>query len=205
MATNSSVDERRVRRPAGAAVLQTDVTEAITKAAFEELASTGYGRLSLEAIAKRAGVGKTAIYRRWSSKQDLVVAIVSAVAVAAIDLPNGLTLREDLQEYLAEADRALTHPLAGAIIPDLLAEGARNDDLAHALLSRVRDPRRRKAAVLISRAISRGEVRADIDVEMALDFIGGPLYWRLAVIRTPIAPDYFERLTDSVIAALESM
>ena len=202
---DSSLDEPRVRRPAGAAVLQTDVTEAIVSAAFEELASVGYGRLSLEAIAKRAHVGKTAIYRRWSSKQDLVVAIVSEVAVAAIDLPNGSTLREDLVEYLSEADRALRHPLAGAIIPDLLAEGARNEDLAHALLSQVRDPRRRKAAELISRAIGRGEVRADIDVELALDFIGGPLYWRLAVIRTPVAPDYFERLADSTIAALESM
>lgn len=205
MTTPLRPDEPRPKKPAGAAVLQADVTDAIVDAAFAELASAGYGRLSLEAIAKRAGVGKTAIYRRWSSKQELVVSIVTTVALAALDLPHGATLREDLLEYLSDAERALTHPLAGAIIPDLLAESFRNGGLAEALLAAVRDPRRRKAAGLVDRAIERGELRADIDVQLALDIIAGPLYWRLAVVREPRSPDYLSRLTDAIIAALESM
>ncbi|GAA3156686.1 helix-turn-helix domain-containing protein [Nonomuraea salmonea] len=61
------------RTPTGAAVLQPQVTEAITEAVLDELAENGYARLSMEAVAKRAGVGKSALYRRWASKQEMAM------------------------------------------------------------------------------------------------------------------------------------
>ena len=54
------------------------------------------------------------------------------------------------------------------------------------------------------RAIDRGELPADTDVELALDMIGGPLFWRLAVVHSPRPPDYLDRLTDRVVAALRA-
>ena len=60
------------RTPTGAAVLQPEVTQAITDAVLHELAEQGYGRLSMEAVAKRAGVGKSALYRRWASKDEMI-------------------------------------------------------------------------------------------------------------------------------------
>lgn len=90
-------DQRRRRRadaapappgPAGAAVLREDVTEAIRAAVFEELAAVGYARMSIEGIARRAGVGKTAVYRRWRSKLHLVLDIVSALAVQGLPAPD---------------------------------------------------------------------------------------------------------------------
>ena len=63
--------------PTGAAVLRGHITEAIRHAAAAELASVGYGRLSIEAVARRAGVAKTAVYRRWGSKLDMVLELVT--------------------------------------------------------------------------------------------------------------------------------
>src|SRR5918994_587654 len=81
-------DRRRRRAPAGAAVLRADVTEAIRGAVFEELAAVGYARMSIEGIARRAGVGKTAVYRRWRSKLHLVLDVVSALAVMGLPVPD---------------------------------------------------------------------------------------------------------------------
>jgi AcrR family transcriptional regulator len=190
------------RRTSTGPVLQSEVTDAIRTAFFEELAEVGYGRLSIDAVAKRAGVGKAAIYRRWRSKLDMTVELGSAVAVAAIDVPDTGTLRGDVRQYLANACLALAHPLARHIIPDLLAEATRNPALADALVPTVRTPRRAKAAILFRRAMERGELPADTDVEMCMDLLAGPLYWRLAVVHAPAGDDYLDRLTDRIMAAL---
>ncbi|MBY8883652.1 TetR/AcrR family transcriptional regulator C-terminal ligand-binding domain-containing protein [Streptomyces sp. PTM05] len=189
------------RRLPGGPVLQDSVTEAIATAFFEELASSGYARLSLEAVAKRAGAGKAAIYRRWSSKLEMTVALASAVAVdAAGEIDTG-TLRGDVLAFLTDVAGALRHSLPSRIVPDLLAECARNPELAQALFTAVRDTRRANATRMLERAVERGELPPEVDRELALDLLAGPLYWRLAVIRTPTAPDYLDRLTDKLLAA----
>lgn len=190
------------RRTSAGPVLQSEVTDAIQTAFFEELAEVGYGRLSIDAVAKRAGVGKAAIYRRWRSKLDMTVALTSEVAVAAIDVPDTGSLRGDIRQYLDNACEAVAHPLARHIIPDLLAEATRNPALADALVPTLRTPRRAKAAVLFQRAVKRGELAADSDLEMCMDFLAGPLYWRLAVVHTQTGEDYLDRLTDRILAAL---
>jgi AcrR family transcriptional regulator len=196
-----AIDTARRRTSAGP-VLQSEVTDAIQTAFFEELAEVGYGRLSIDAVAKRAGVGKAAIYRRWRSKLDMTVALTSEVAVAAIDVPDTGSLRGDIRQYLDNACEAIAHPLARHIIPDLLAEATRNPALADALVPTLRTPRRAKAAILFQRAVKRGELAADSDLEMCMDFLAGPLYWRLAVVHTPTGEDYLDRLTDRIMAAL---
>ena len=190
------------RRTSAGPVLQSEVTDAIQTAFFEELAEVGYGRLSIDAVAKRAGVGKAAIYRRWRSKLDMTVALTSEVAVAAIDVPDTGSLRGDIRQYLDNACEAIAHPLARHIIPDLLAEATRNPALADALVPTLRTPRRAKAAVLFQRAVKRGELAADSDLEMCMDFLAGPLYWRLAIVHTQTGEDYLDRLTDRILAAL---
>jgi hypothetical protein len=119
------------------------------------------------------------IYRRWKSKLDITVALISKVAVGAIDVPDTGTLHDDVREYLNRGREALTHRLASKIIPDLLDEGVRNPDLTSALLESVRAPRRAKAAQLIQRAVDLGELPADADIGLCLDFLGGPLYRRM--------------------------
>jgi len=190
------------RRTSGGPVLLEEVTEAIKTAFFKELAEVGYGRLSVDAVAKRAGVGKTAIYRRWRSKLPMTIALVAEAAVAAIDVPDTGSLHTDIRKYLENGRAALCHPLACRIIPDLLAESTRNPELAAALLETVRTPRRAKATLLLRRAIDRGELAEDTDIELGLDFIAGPLYWRLTVVHSATGTDYLDRLTDKIVTAI---
>ncbi|GHF66173.1 TetR/AcrR family transcriptional regulator [Streptomyces griseosporeus] len=196
----------RRRRPAGAAVLREDVTEAIRAAVFEELAAVGYARMSIEGIARRAGVGKTAVYRRWRSKLHLVLDVVSALAVMGLPAPDTGTLEGDLRLLYEVTSRALRHPVASQIIPDLQAEAARNPDIAEALQKALREGQDGVASGIVAAAQRRGEIRADADGQLALDLISGPLYWRSVVIRDPKPPKgYLDTLTRTTAAALKAL
>jgi AcrR family transcriptional regulator len=190
------------RAPAGAAVLRADITVAIRNAVMNELADVGYGRLSIEAVARRAGVGKTAIYRRWSNKLEMVLEIVSDVAGRAVPLPDTGSFAGDLQLLMMIVSKALQHRIASQIIPDLMAEASRNPQIAGTLQRALRTHQTSVGDKLVGQAVARGELPPEADPELAVDLILGPLYWRLAVARIPISDAYLEKLTGAVLAAL---
>ncbi|WP_329615960.1 TetR/AcrR family transcriptional regulator [Streptomyces brevispora] len=192
----------RRRVPAGAAVLREDVTDAIRSAVFEELAAVGFARMSIEGIARRAGVGKTAVYRRWKSKLHLVLDLVSAVAVRGMPAPATGSLYGDVRAVLELAAYALRHPLASQVIPDLLVEAARNPEISATIKAALLDPQLGIAAVVVRDAVARGELPQGSDPERALDLIVGPLYWRLAVVRGELPAGYLDDLAASAVAAL---
>jgi AcrR family transcriptional regulator len=190
------------RAPAGAAVLRENLTDAIRSAVLEELAVQGYGRMSIEGVARRAGVGKTTIYRRWDSKLKMVIDVVSAIAVEDLAPPDTGTLRGDLRAMLQGASMALRHPLALQIIPDLLAEAARNPDIASTFETALRETQLGFSTAILERAVSRGDVDAGTDPQIAVDLAIGPLYWRLAVVRSKLPKGYLDELADRVAVAL---
>ncbi|MEU4155800.1 TetR/AcrR family transcriptional regulator [Actinoplanes sp. NPDC026670] len=192
------------RAPAGAAVLRGDITVAIRNAVMNELAEVGYGRLSIEAVARRAGVGKTAIYRRWSNKLEMVMEIISDVAERKVPLPDTGSFAGDLSLLLMIVSTALRHRMASQIIPDLMAEAARNPQIAETLQRALRTHQQAVGEKLIGQAVARGELPAGTDPAVAVDLILGPLYWRLAVAREPIEEDYLEKFTVAVTAALRA-
>ncbi|MDR3079935.1 MAG: TetR/AcrR family transcriptional regulator [Streptomyces sp.] len=207
MTTNADAPQvKRRRTPAGAAVLREEVTEAIRVAVFEELAAVGYARMSIEGIARRAGVGKTAVYRRWRSKLHLVLDLVSAVAVQGLPAPDTGSLEGDLRLLYEVTSRALRHPVAGQIIPDLQAEAARNPDIAEAMEKALREGQQSVANGIVAAAVARGEIREGIDEDLALDLISGPLYWRAVVVRGSRLPQgYLEGLARASAAALRAL
>ncbi|MFI7078679.1 MULTISPECIES: TetR/AcrR family transcriptional regulator [unclassified Micromonospora] len=190
------------RAPAGAAVLRGEITAAIRRALMHELAAVGYGRLSIEAVARRAGVSKTAIYRRWNSKLDLVLDVVSAVASRKLPMLDTGTLDGDVRLLLLVVTGALGHPMATQIIPDLLAEAARNPQIAGTLQSTLNDYQDRIGEIVIGRAIERGELPPGADPRAAADLIVGPVYWRLAIARVPLEPSELARMAEAAVAAL---
>ena len=97
---------------------------------------------------------------------------------------------------------ALGHPLASQIIPDLLAEAARNPQIAQTLQGCCGSTSDRSAPTWSSRAIGRGELPAGTDPDLAVDLIVGPLYWRLTIARTPLSKTYLTRLAAAAAAAL---
>lgn len=204
-ATLFHVATERKRAPAGAAVLRDDITATIRDAVMQELAVVGYARMSIEAVARRAGVSKSAVYRRWSSKLDLVLEIVESVAGQRVQLPDTGSLLGDLRLACMVICRALRHPLASQIIPDLLAEAARNPQIGQTLQEALRTYQEVMGERLISRAVVRGELPAGVDYSFATDLIVGPVYWRLAVARTPLEPDEVLRLTEGIVGALRAV
>jgi AcrR family transcriptional regulator len=192
------------RAPAGAAVLRGDITVAIRSAVMHELAEVGYGRMSIEAVARRAGVGKTAIYRRWNNKLEMVLEIVSDVAGRTVPLPDTGSFAGDLQLLVMIVSKALQHRIASQIIPDLMAEAARNPQIAETLEKALRTHQQAVGDKLVGQAVARGELPPSADPELAVDLILGPLYWRLSVARTSISDDYLAKLTSGVMAALSA-
>ncbi|MEV4711144.1 TetR/AcrR family transcriptional regulator [Micromonospora sp. NPDC049374] len=190
------------RTPAGAAVLRDEITTAIRRALMQELAAVGYGRLSIEAVARRAGVSKTAIYRRWNSKLDLVLDVVSAVASRKLPMLDTGTLDGDVRLLLLVVSGALGHPVASQIIPDLLAEAARNPQIAGTLQSAMKDYQDRIGKIVIGRAVDRGELPGGADPRTAADLIVGPIYWRMAIARLPLDPPELDRMARAAVAAL---
>ncbi|MFJ4919537.1 TetR/AcrR family transcriptional regulator [Streptomyces sp. NPDC088725] len=188
------------RKPAGAAVLREDVTRAILRATAEVLAERGYGRLTLDEVARRAQVSRPALYRRWPSKHALTTALVADAERDAVENDTG-SLRGDVTAFLAAADAGLRNPLVARIVPDLLIEAKRETELGESL-TLVRDTRRARAGRIFDRAIARGELSPDTDREMALDLLAAPIYWRLAMARIPTDPGYLARLTDVTLTAI---
>jgi AcrR family transcriptional regulator len=192
------------RIPSGAAVMQPAVTAALTKALFIEWARTGYGALSLEAVAKRAGVGKAALYRRWPSKLVMVSDRLEQIGIELAIAPDTGSLLGDVRNLLSALRRLLRHPLVRRILPDLHAEMVRSPELAAIIQGRLQRERRERAAAIVRRAIKRGEIRADIDVEMVNDAIGGILYWRMIVTGGRADNEYLDDLARFIVAALRS-
>ncbi|MFC8849851.1 MULTISPECIES: TetR/AcrR family transcriptional regulator [unclassified Micromonospora] len=190
------------RAPAGAAVLRGEITTAIRRALMQELAAVGYGRLSIEAVARRAGVSKTAIYRRWSSKLELVVEVVGAAAGSKLPSLDTGSLRGDLGLLLRVVAHALSHPLAAQIVPDLLAEAARNPEIDETLQAVLRAQQQEVGGSLVARAVARGELPADTEPAAAVDLIVGPLYWRLAITRAMPTEAYLDALVEAVATGL---
>lgn len=183
-------------------VLSEATTRAIRAAVYEELARDGYGSLSMEAVARRAAVGKAAIYRRWPSKQEMVISIVAEAGLVADLFPDTGSLEGDLRASLRIAARHLRHPLVSRIVPDLLAETARDSAFGAVVYERIGVARRDRGLAMVRRAVERGELPAVVDHALAADMIAAPLYWRLAITREPFDERDLKRLVAVTLAAL---
>jgi AcrR family transcriptional regulator len=192
------------RTPSGAAVLQPEITRSITEAVLGELSERGYARLSMEAVAKRAGVGKSALYRRWTSKKDMALAVVAEFSVGQAEFVDTGSLEGDIRALVEAIAQWLTHPRFSSILADLVAEMARSPELGDVVEDMIGRPRRERGRAVLLRAIDRGEVAPDIDMELALDLLAAPIYWRLLVRDGTLEAGYLDELTEMLMRALRA-
>ena len=153
---------------------------AIVRATLELLVQDGYRALTMERVRERAGVGKATLYRRYGSKEALVKA---AVVHLHADLPAVDTgsLRSDVVALAEAALGRVESTGAASLIPRLLSEVV-DDPEMHAIFSaNLVEPRRRILREIIVRAQARGELRGDVDVELCVDMLAGPLVYRVIV------------------------
>jgi AcrR family transcriptional regulator len=148
------------------------IDDSVLRATVELLGASGYADLSVDAIAKRAGTSKPAIYRRWPSKAHLVHEAVFPISEAT-ELPDTGSLAEDVREMVRRSTGVLTTPAARAAMPGLLAEMATDPSLHAKLLDRFGDVTSRGMTDRLEKAMSRGEVRADVTATDLVDAIVG--------------------------------
>jgi AcrR family transcriptional regulator len=175
-------------------------TQAILRAAIDGLAEDGFEGLTMEGVAERAGVGKATVYRRWESKGSMVRAAVESF-VSEIAIPDTGSVREDLLTLEREAV-ALYRGKPGRVMPGLVSAMAVHPELARSVREDFLRARRGALRTVLERGTERGELRADIDMELTLDFLGGPLFYRLLITGGPLNDDLAVGVVDVMLRGL---
>ncbi len=176
---------------------------AILAAAAAALEADGFDGLTVDGVAARAGVSKATIYRRYPSKVDLVVAAAQqCIGDLPIPLDTG-TLRGDLEAIAQRLVTLVAHTPAGRIMPMLVAEMRRNDELRVAFREYI-GCRRGISIEIAQRAKARGELRADTDVDVMVDVLAGPIFYRALVSGGPLDDTFVTHLVDAVTRAYAS-
>lgn len=178
------------------------VTDGILVAVLDELADVGYGKLTMDGVARRARAGKAALYRRWPHKQDMVLDAVASISVPVLPTGTSGNLTTDVIDIVRSVDAWLSDPLMSRILPDLLAEAKRNDALADGLTTRLGVARREYGRSVIEAARHRGEVAQGFDLEYALDLMAAPIFWRICGRRQPTTAEFLDQVVDTVLHAL---
>ncbi|HTG47164.1 MAG TPA: TetR/AcrR family transcriptional regulator [Actinomycetota bacterium] len=178
-----------------------EADRAILRATIELLAEEGYDGLSIEAVAARAGVGKTTVYRRWPSKEPLVVDAIRHYKMPE-DPPaprDDETTREALSRILGGFVKTVGRSESGRMMAGLVAEMARNPELATAVRAGLLQHRRGHVAGILERGIERGEVRSDVDLEVVADMLGGLIVMRVLLTGGSVNPALVRSAVDTVL------
>jgi AcrR family transcriptional regulator len=193
-----SRDVERQPRPRGRP-RRASAGEAILEATLGLLAERGFQGTTIEAIADRAGVGRNTIYRRWSSKEELIADALHELTADLDVFEAAGDLHTRLLERIRDLVRLFSDPLFGRILPGVLGELQRNPTFARVYAERVVQPRRRALVDLLTEARESGELRADADVEHVADLLGGPPFLRLLPFGLPpVGECYAEELLDTI-------
>lgn len=172
---------------------------AILQATLELIAERGVHAFRTEDVAARAGVGKGAIYRRHASKDDLVMAAVAALVDEEIVVPDTGSTRSDLVILIREAVELYRGSLPGRLMPNLVSAMARRPELASAVRDGYLSRRRAALTEVLGRGVDRGDLRSDLDVDLALDVLGGPLFYRLLITGGSIDEQLAEGVTELIL------
>jgi AcrR family transcriptional regulator len=186
--------DRKPGRPRDASV-----DAVIIQAALQMLDEVGLQAVSMDGVAARAGVGKATIYRRWDSREDLLIDAVASL-VASVEIPETGDIRADLITLLVRLRTFMSDMKGGSIFPWLIGEVIAGTEVGKHYAEAVILPRRAMIAQVIGRAVEHGSLRADLDVQIAVDMISGP-----ALLRKMMAPirgvdeGWEEKLVDALL------
>ena len=147
---------------------------AVLDAAIELLAEQGYGGFTVEAVAARAGVAKSTIYRRWPGKNELLIGALTTIKGPLAELPGG-TVEQDLKWLMEHMRRAWFNSTHGRIMRRLAADGSDQPELYRMFKDRVVEPRRAVTRSIIERGIAEGRIRPDVDVDAVIGMLAAPV------------------------------
>ncbi|MEU6726683.1 TetR/AcrR family transcriptional regulator [Nonomuraea wenchangensis] len=179
-----------------------DRTATILRTALDLALEVGYARLSMEAVAARAGVGKGTIYRRWPSKPFLFLDAVLGVRTTGLRHPETGDVVADLRAIMSRAADLLDRPPWGPLYRDLIGEAQHNPAVAAALNERFIQPQMADALARLTTAKEQGQVAPDFDLDLAFEILSGPQYFRLLVTHQPTTPAYIDRMLRAIFAGM---
>ena len=180
------------------------VDKAIIEATLHSLLEAGFSGTTLSGVARNAGVSTATIYRRYQNLDEVVIdALVSLADQHPV--PDTGSLDSDLRSYLHELASRLNDELGSRLISVFLDEVGRNQDLADAYTNHISEPGRDGLRTMFARAVDRGEIRADSDLDMLIDLTVGALYYRhLEQVRT-VDDGLADRIADVVLAGVQAL
>jgi AcrR family transcriptional regulator len=177
---------------------------AILEAARELLAERGWNDLTIAEVASRAGVAKTTLYRRWPGKADLVVDAMAAL-FGQLQLVDHGSVLDDAMGVVRQYAELLSRPDTQAALLALAAESARDEDLRDRVKTQVIDPQRKLVSEGWARAVARGEVSGETDVNLIFDMISGTLVQRILISGEPVDDAYLVRLVTVLLTGLSQL
>jgi AcrR family transcriptional regulator len=189
------LDEPRVGRPRDA-----QIDRAVLDATLDLLGEVGYGRLTLEAVARRAGTSKPAIYRRWAGRRRLVLAALSRRLGAARAPATGCTLC-DLGECMI-VFVAVYQRMPPGVIGPLYADCAADPELQAAFMTALFEPPRAAVQETLDRAYARGDLRDEVDRDLVVDLIGSLIHYRLLFGHAPTSNAEIERVVEALLQGI---
>ena len=156
--------------------------------------------MTIEGVAERSGIAKTTIYRRWRSKEDLALAALLEVIREEPRLRHLGSTPAALNAYLGRLVKNVNSRLYGRILRGLISELAIDPKLAQGFREQVLALRIAAIRGLLKRGIERGELRPDLDMEIAVDLLLGPIYYRLLMSGEPLTRVFIDRLVRAAMA-----
>jgi AcrR family transcriptional regulator len=176
-------------------------TDDLLRATLDLAAEVGYSGLSIEAVARRAGVGKNTIYRRWPSIAALLLDTLSVVWTRDLDYRDTGDVRSDLREQFLRSSSALSSPPIGPVYRAVIAEAQSEPALRATLHERFLATVERSTLDRITLAQRNGELVADANLEFAAEVLCGTLYYRLLLTTRPVDEGAVDGLLDMFMAA----
>ncbi|QZT62266.1 TetR/AcrR family transcriptional regulator [Mycolicibacterium austroafricanum] len=171
---------------------------AVLTAAAELALEGGPAAATVEAIAKRAQVSRTTIYKWWPSAASIVLEGLLDAVRESITRPSGSTSVQALVHHVSSLNAILADPAVGPLLRNVIAAATSDPAIERAVLDEWIAPRRAAVAVTLREAVDRGELPGDVDIEVAVDALVSPPYYRLVLGMPPLAAEAVDRLVETV-------
>src|SRR6201988_1613189 len=175
--------------------------QAILRSTLKLLSKAGFSDFKIEEVAEHAEVGKATVYRWWPNKGALIADAFASSTTRKLRFPDTGSVYTDMSQQMRQVIEVF-RSRRGRIVSAILAAGQSDKDLIEAFRERFLWPRRREAYRTLRKAIARGEVRKDMDLDLLLDSLYGPIYMRFLIQHDRLTPEFVDRLCELVLAGV---
>jgi len=175
--------------------------QAILRSTLKILGKNGFSDLKIEEVAARASVGKATVYRWWPNKGALIADAFASSTTRRLRFPDTGSVYTDMSQQMRQLIKVF-RSRRGRIVSAILAAGQSDKDLIEAFRERFLWPRRREAYATLRRGIQRGELRKDLDPDLLLDSLYGPIYMRFLIQHDRLTPEFVDRLCTLVLSGV---